>query len=186
MTCVPRVAVVIGVLLILMGSPATAQELYSEGAWSETGAGIGWNPNDVARDGASGSLYHISFGLTLSRSIRLGIESVSWRSALPFKSGAEAGSVTINLIAYPLRTLTGPQLRVGAGLGDADVWDEGVNGWSHPTGFAATAGVGWGVRVSSDGALSLRFDWTFQSFGASQFRPSTNHMLALTLAVTSP
>lgn len=176
----------IGMAACFVGTPARAQELRSEGAWLEFGMGAGWSPSDVAGDGPAGSAYSWGIGFTGGRATRLGVEALWYRSALPLESGAEAGSVTVIAVIYPGRVLTGPHMKLGVGAAYADVWDERVAGWDRPSGVAVTVGSGWGFRVGGDDALSLRLNWMLQWFGASDVRPSTNHVLALTMALTAP
>jgi hypothetical protein len=192
---------------LALGVPALASAQGSgsparRGLWGGFGFGTGVNLTDTyVADGASGgSLWGFGgygrIGGTLNQQVLLGGETYGWvgsRDGVDFARG----NISAVILFYP-----SPQggffLKGGVGFGYiataiyASTTVGGVNYQNSVTqgksGFGATAGVGFDVRLGRNIYLVPAVDWYLQSVGSQSSlvfgeTPGTNNQIAFSLGL---
>jgi hypothetical protein len=165
-------------LMVVTTASAAAQEPQFEGWWLGVGYGVGWKVSGPGAD--AGFVFQYAIGHTVSRSVRTGIGVVDDRGTfLPWKTGEDLANVTADVILDLQRSVLGPHLRLGAGLGLDD----------NDVGFGVTLGASWSLSMSKRDIWTVEAVWMLQAVGPDRYhpeRPSTNHMLGVVLTFTRP
>lgn len=189
------------VSMALLVSGAAAQEAQSkQGFWLGFGVGGGSNLTSTL-DGRSpgGWAGNFRLGGTLSQKWLLGGESAGWTSEVEDETWAFRSNFTAIALFYPspgrgLFFKAGPGFSmISESRGESTTVDgvtvsTGVS--ATETGFGATFGAGWEIKIGRNLHLVPEVTWLLQAFEARTTQtmlgeiPGTNNLLLFTVGLT--
>jgi hypothetical protein len=132
------------------------------GFWVGFGLGGGTNLADFADEARAGVGAYVRLGGTVSQALLLGGELIGWGREINGATFSEGG-LTAVAIYYPMRT--GVFLKGGAGFSGWSIESSfGSTTTTHTAGgFAATAGLGYDLRVGRNLFLTPNLDCLYHS-----------------------
>lgn len=177
---------------LVLGTEATAQDVQEHRAlWGGFGLGTGVDGDEGNTWGVAG---YFRIGGTLSQKVLLGVESSGWYGSHGI-ADLYRSNISGVLLFYP--SARGKLfLKGGAGIsyintsvselttiGGIDYYNSISEG---KTGFGATAGVGFDIRLGRNMYLVPELDWYLQSVGDTDATfgvPSTINIFAFTVGL---
>jgi hypothetical protein len=168
----------------VLATAAHGQDMHEhDGFWIGFGLGGGWNVSD-GLDGESlpGTGGYFRLGGTPSQKVLLGFEGSGWARAR-FDEVLTRGNGMFIVMLYPSEN---GGFFLKGGVGGASVTRIRTFGTvTVESGFGASAGIGFDVRLGNNIYLTPNFDWLFQAFDAGLAGGSnTNSIVLFTLGLT--